>query len=157
MSTSLRQLTNRIEDLYIDSPHSTPDIPTPPSRRVKSIGTPHSPPSSPIPSTSTSAIRIPSTPSPVTFSTSTLTTSPLLRLSTSFPPTEIAVKERDSSADDDTTTYQPLHSFPHSNRASRASSSYNPKQWRTSSAFRVSVEGIVDKLTSLRNPIEDHL
>src|SRR5271154_3062892 len=160
MSTSLRQLTNRIEDLYIDSPHSTPDVPTPPSRRVKSIGTPHSPPSSPIPSTSAAAVRIPSTPSPVTFSTSSgaaLTTSPLLRLSTSFPPTEIAVKERDSSADDDTATYQPLHSFPHSNRASRASSSYNPKQWRTSSAFRVSVEGIVDKLTSLRNPIEDHL
>src|SRR5277367_6990661 len=128
MSTSLRQLTNRIEDLYIDSPHSTPDVPTPPSRRVKSIGTPHSPPSSPIPSTS-AAIRILSTPSPVTFSTSSataLTTSPLLRLSTSFPPTEIAVKERDSSADDDTTTYQPLHSFSH--RVSRASS-YNPKQW----------------------------
>jgi len=94
--------------------------------------------------------------------TSAVTTSPLLRLSTSFPPTEIAIKERDSSADDDTTTatttttttYQPLHSFSH--RVSRASS-YNPKQWRTSSAFRVSVEGIVDKLTSLRSPIEEHL
>lgn len=84
---------------------------------------------------------------------SSVNTSPLLRLSTSFP-TEIAIKERDSSADDDTTTYQPLHSFSH--RVSRASS-YNPKQWRTSSAFRVSVEGIVDKLTSLRNPIEEHL
>src|SRR5277367_1460585 len=127
MSTSLRQLTNRIEDLYIDTPHSTPDVPTPPSRRIKSVGTPHSPPSSPIPSSST---RVLSTPSPMittsTMSSSAVNTSPLLRLSTSFPPTEIAVKERDSSADDDTTTYQPLHSFSH--RVSRASS-YNPKQW----------------------------
>ena len=154
MSTSLRQLTNRIEDLYIDSPHSASNVPTPPSRRVKSVGTPHSSPSSPV---SSIAARNPSTPTPVTSAgAATPNTSPLRLLSTSFPPTEIAVKERDSSADDDTATYQPLHSFSHSKRGSRASS-YNPKQWRTSSAFRVSVEGIVDKITSLRNPIEEHL
>ena len=146
MSTSLRQLTNRIEDLYIDSPHSTPDVPTPPSRRIKSMGTPHSPPSSPIPSSS----RTPATPTPAANTTSSATlTSPLLRLSTNFQ-TEVAVKERDTSNDDETITYHTPSSFTNSIRISRASS-YNPKQWRTSSSFRA--EGI-DQLT---HPIEDHL
>jgi BTB/POZ domain len=147
MSTSLRQLTNRIEDLYIDS---FPDAQTPPSRRVKSIGTPHSPPSSPIASSS----RNPSTPSPSANMTSvgTPTTSPLLRLSTSLPP-EMAVKERDNSADDDTLTFR-THSFSSSMRFSRASS-YNPKQWRSSSSS-FQAEG-VEKFATIRNSIEDHL
>ena len=150
MSTSLRQLTNRIEDLYIDSP-SGQDVPTPPSRRIKSVGTPYSTPSSPV----ASASRTLSTPSPITNVTSTTSslTSPLLRLSTSFP-TEIAVKERDSSVDEETVTYHASTSFSNAVRNSRASS-YNPKQWRTSSSFH-RVEGI-DQLATLRNPIEDHL
>src|SRR5208282_442535 len=135
MSTSLRQLTNRIEDLYIDSPQSTPDVPTPPSRRIKSMGTPHSPSPSPVPSSS----HTPSTPSPATnIASSTTLTSPLLRLSTSFP-TEVTVKERDTSNDDETITYHTPSSFSNSIRISRASS-YNPKHWRTSSSFRI--EGI---------------
>src|SRR5208282_2894793 len=130
MSTSLRQLTNRIEDLYIDSP-SGQDVPTPPSRRIKSVGTPYSTPSSPV----ASASRTLSTPSPITNVTSTTSslTSPLLRLSTSFPA-EIAVKERDSSVDEETVTYHASTSFSNAVRNSRASS-YNPKQWRTSISF----------------------
>jgi hypothetical protein len=147
MSTSLRQLTNRIEDLYIDSP-SGQDGPTPPSRRIKSVGTPYSPPSSPVASSS----RTPSTPSPVTNTTTSLT-SPLLRLSTSFP-TETAVKERDTSVDEENSTYHTPTSFSNAVRISRASS-YNPKHWRTSSSFHRVEE--IDQLATLRNPIEDHL
>jgi hypothetical protein len=79
--------------------------------------------------------------------------SPLLRLSSSFP-TELAVKERDTSADDDANTYQTNTSFASSMRVSRASS-YNPKQWRTSNSFLHLDPS--DKVASLRNPIEDHL
>jgi len=76
-------------------------------------------------------------------------TSPLLRLSTSFPP-ESAVKERDTTLDDDTTVLEntPTHHV----RSSRAAS-YNPKQWRTSSSFRAEP---LDKLTN-RGSMEDHL
>src|SRR5579862_7152103 len=126
MSTSLRQLTNRIEDLYIDSPHSASDAPTPPNRRIKSVGTPNSPPSTPVPSTS----RVLSSPSSMT--NSATATSPLLRLSTSSFTPEVAVKERDTCTDDDTST---LRSSMYANSVRSRSTSYNPKQWRTSGMY----------------------
>lgn len=64
----------------------------------------------------------------------------------------MAVKERDTSTEDETITYHTHVSF--SNSLRTRTSSYNPKQWRTSGTFRA--EG-VDKATSLQNPIEDHL
>ena len=152
MSTSLRQLTNRIEDLYIDN-QGVQDTPTPPSRRVKSCGTPMSPTSSIAPSGSRSS----STSSPSTNITSTISanaTSPLLRLNTNFP-SEIAFKERDTSADDDTLSFRVHSTYSTPIRFSRSSSSYNPKQWRSSSAT-FQTEGI-EPPTPLRNSIEDHL
>jgi hypothetical protein len=107
------------------------------------MATPVSLTSSPLPSTS----RSPSTPSPAAGSSTS--TSPLLRLSTTFQP-ESAVKERDTAGDDDTTLLD--HTLAQHIRTSRASS-YNPKQWRTSSSFP---HEPLDKISN-RSSLEDHL